>query len=380
MHVLTLPSPLDLGPQGSLPAGEYIVEDRNGAEIMLRAPGSTMIPLQRYIEDHADDLAVFWRLPNSGFGSNILIVAPIGFGDAILLTPCLRQIKQLHPQATLTVATLHEYRQPLLGLPYVDAFADYPLPLAQLSRYDCVLCLEGSVEFNPRAKEQHMTDRFAEHLGLGELKDKRADYVVSGAEREWVWASFPRTEKRRIGIQVQAGARCRTYPRIGLIVEALRRENWEVYLLGRMGEFRVDGTNSKGVFDLSRLGLTWRQSVAFLLTCDVVLAPDSSLLHAAGALGVPAVGLFGAFPWKLRTAYYEFVHALQGIEGCPIAPCFHSHHIGLPELPPAGPCAMTGRCTAIESILPSRIMAKINQIARQNPMPAPLPPAETQAT
>jgi ADP-heptose:LPS heptosyltransferase len=166
-------------------------------------------------------------------------------------------------------------------------------------------------------------------------------------------------------VQVQAGARCRSYPRIGLLVEALRRADWEVYLIGRPGEFRVDGLVNNDVVDLSRRGLTWRQSAAFLLTCDVVLAPDSSMLHAAGALDVPAVGLFGPFPWKLRTAYYHSVRALQGHEGCPMAPCFHSEHLGIPTMPLEGPCSATGRCTALESILPKRILAMVEQVFAQ---------------
>jgi ADP-heptose:LPS heptosyltransferase len=352
MHILTIPHEFDLGPQGKLPTGEFLCEDRNAAELMLRIPGATMRPAEPSLSNRESPTA-------------ILIVAPVGFGDAILLTPCLRQLKALHPAATLTVATLPEYRQIFLGLPYVDGFADYPLPAQQLAPFDCVFCLERSLEDNPRGREQHMTDRFAEHLGLPELEDKTADYRVSAAERDWVTASFPRTKKRRIGVQVQAGARCRSYPRIGLMVEALRRADWEVYLIGRPGEFRVDGLVNADVVDLSRRGLTWRQSAAFLLTCDVVLAPDSSMLHAAGALDIPAVGLFGPFPWKLRTAYYRSVRALQGHEGCPLAPCFHSEHLGTPPMPLEGPCSATGRCTVLESILPKRILAMVEQVFAQ---------------
>lgn len=352
MHLLTIPDPIDLGPQGDLPHGTYLVEDRNGAELILRAPGATMKP------------AGLLSFDLEACTDSILIVAPIGLGDAILLTPCLRHLKTLHPRATITIATFPPYRQPFMGLPYVDGFEDYPLPATRLSQYDCVLCLERAVENNSRARIQHMTDRFAQHLGLGELPDKRPDYFVSGDEKAWVLASFPRGQKRRIGVQVQAGARCRSYPGVGLMVEALRRRDWEVFLLGSPGEFAVGGGKHPDVIDLSRSGLTWRQSVAFLTTCDVVLAPDSSLLHAAGALGIPAVGLFGPFPWKLRTAYYESVHAIQGHEGCTMAPCFHSPHLGTAEFPVAGPCASTGRCEVLTSIPAARILTTIENIAR----------------
>ena len=357
MHILTVPEPLDPTFPGPFKPGEYLVEDRNGAEIMLMTPGATMKP---YGPQGQYRINPEWMaMPSQA----ILIIAPLGFGDSILLTPCLRAIKQLHPSATLALAVLHERRQPFLGLPYVDGFEDYPLRTEHLSKYDCVLSLERSVENNPKARVQHMTDRFAEHLGLAELKDRTVDYIVSQAELDWVKASFPRGKKRRIGVQVQAAARCRSYPKMTLLIEALRRAGWEVGLLGRPGEFRTDGPKNPDVIDLSRRGLTWRQSEAFLLTCDVFLGPDSSLLHAAGALNVPAVGLFGPFPWKLRTAYYKSVHAIQGHEGCDIAPCFHSQHLGMPPFPLNGPCIQTGKCHVLDSILPKRIIAKIEQVA-----------------
>ena len=354
MHIIAIPDDCPM------PKGEYLIEDRNGAEIMLRAPGATMESWEGFPGPLKHQHLI--HNPQKERHS-ILIVAPIGFGDSILLTPCLRAIKELHPSANLTIATFQEYRQPYLGLPYVDGFDDYPLPIQKLQNYDCVLFLERAIEFTSRAKEQHMTDRFAEHLGLGELKDKTADYRVTDMEREWILASFPRTAKRRIGIQIQAGARCRTYPRMTLMVEALRREGWEVGLLGAPGEFSTAGPDRPEIIDLSKRGLTWRQSVAFLTTCDVFLGPDSSMLHAAGALNVPAVGVFGPYPWKLRTAYYKSVHAIQGTEGCTLAPCFHVTHLGLSQFPANGPCAATGRCTVLESILPQRILALVEKQA-----------------
>lgn len=360
MHILTIPESGGTVGAVTLPKGQYLAEDHNAAHFMLVTPEARMEPWGSFPGPWKHRRLDHNPKPD---WLSILLISPIGFGDSILLTPCLRAIKQLHPKATLTIATLQEFRQVLLGLPYVDGFEDYPTPMERLVQYDCVLFLERALEHNPKARVQHMTDRFAEHLGLGELKDKRAEYNVSSAERDWVFASFPRSKKRRIAVQVQAGARCRSYPGMTILVEALRRTEWEVYLMGRPGEFRTDGPQRPEVVDLSRRGLTWRQSAATLLTCDIFLGPDSSLLHAAGALDVPAVGLFGPFPWKLRTAYYKSVHAIQGHEGCDIAPCFWSEHLGTPPLPPEGPCFPVGRCIVMESILPKHILAKINQIA-----------------
>ena len=101
-------------------------------------------------------------------------------------------------------------------------------------------------------------------------------------------------------------------------------------------------------------------------------------MHLAGTLGVPCVGLFGPFPWKLRTAYYKTVFALHGNGVCPMAPCFWSHHNGLPLFPAGGPCNQTGLCEELSSIEPERIRAKLEQIATPDVLATlALPPATT---
>ena len=135
-----------------------------------------------------------------------------------------------------------------------------------------------------------------------------------------------------------------------------------MYLMGSPGQFQAGGDSA--VVNLAQHGLTFRQSAAFLESCDCFFGPDSSLLHAAGALDVPAVGVFGAYPWKLRTAYYTSVVAIQGIDGCSLAPCFHQDHSWTGTFPANGPCMQTGQCSVLVSIDPKRVIAKIKQAAR----------------
>ena len=362
MHILTMPKD---GP--TLRAGEWVMEDGNAATYMLtnQEMRPTMRPLP-YFPRNADD-------------KRCLIVGTLGYGDAIMFTPILRQAKKVNPDWELHIACMAEQRQVFLGLPYVDGFVDYPVPLAELSKYGNVIFLEGSVEFNPLAKTEHMTDRFAETCGWrGDswVCDKKPDLILSGDERVWALKSFPPNEgKRRLGLQVQAGARNRTYP-ISKFMEAqgdkMLKAGWEICLLGVPGEFRAERL-AKGIYDMSRMGLTWRQTVAFMTTCDCILAPDSSLMHAAGALDIPCVALFGPFDYKLRTAYYTSVFSLHGEGVCPMAPCFHSHHSGLPVFPAGGPCNQSGVCEELASITPERVRGKIEQVAR-NPLEG-LPPA-----
>ena len=380
MHLLHVPDSIDSDLRAMFEPADYLIEDRNGAEIMMQQPmlRATMTPWTNTVL--------------SPDPKNILVVGTAGFGDTFLLTPVLRELKRLHPEATLRIACHPEYRQVYIGLPYIDGYAPYPLPVEYLKSVDQVYTLEHSVQFNDLAKVEHMTDRFAHHFGLKDFPNKKPDYKISRDELRWINEKFPRGNRKRLGVQIQAGVRCRTYPawvpkelgsngsverepKLEAVITGLVKEGWEIALLGRPGESKV--TNVPYVHNIASIGLSFRQSVAYLRTCDAFLGPDSSLLHAAGTLDVPAVGLFGPFPWSLRTKYYTSVFSIQGKEGCDLAPCHHVKWPGLLDFPIDGPCATKGICVPLASIKPEQIIAKVRQISRQSEPAVAASPEET---
>jgi ADP-heptose:LPS heptosyltransferase len=352
MHVIEM---FQDGP--TLAKGRWVVEDQNAAVYMLS---------NQETKPWVDHLNYFDRAKNK-LG---LMIGTLGFGDALMLTPVLREHKRLNPDWEIHLACDFPKRQVFSGLPYIDGFIDYPVPESTMLKFGAVYFTEYSSEFNPEARKRHMTDQFAHHLGFSKdewTENKKPDLRLSEDERDWAFSTFARTKgKRRLGIQVSAGNRNRTYPfsRLGPELDKMIRDGWEIALLGSPGEFRVE-SKPNGMLDLTRHGLTWRQSVAFMTTCDCILAPDSSLMHAAGTLDIPCVALFGPFPFDLRTRYYTSVFALRGNGGCKMAPCFHNFHTGLPVFPPGGPCNETGLCNELTSIEPARVRAKIEQIARR---------------
>jgi ADP-heptose:LPS heptosyltransferase len=354
MHLLTLDRD---GP--TLGKGRWAMEDTNAATYLLT--NQAVRPTMEWI-------GRFARAGNSSH--RILVLGTLGFGDALLLTPVLREIKARNPDWPIHVACMFPQRQVFSGLPYIDGFEDYPIRIETVESFDPVLILENAVEFNEAAKTEHMTDRFLSHLGFNDIANpwvgnKKPDLILSGDELSWAKSSFPRRAgKRRLGIQVSAGARNRTYPmsKFSPEMDKMVKAGWEIALMGSPGDFRGDKLNP-GIIDMSRHGLTWRQTVAFMTTCDCILAPDSSLMHAAGALDIPCVALFGPFPYQIRTKYYDTVFALHGSGKCPMAPCFHSHHFGLPIFPKGGPCNESGICDELASIEPERIRAKIEQLS-----------------
>lgn len=350
MHVLTLSKRLNLGPADIIEPGTYLAEDVSGAQALVMAGGGQMRPLTE-------------TRPLGQTPSRILIMRMGGFGDLILLAPVLAEIKRRWPSCHVAVSTMGHYGVALQNLPCVDSILPYPLPVAVAETYDAWVFLEG-VEHTPRSKEIHLTDLFAEVCGVSwSGGDKQPKYVVKPSEALWAREKYPRTPAKRLGVQVGTSAYCRTYPQsnLGAATAELIKRGWEIFLLGAKGEVKTpDHLKAQGQLrNLCEDDLTFRQSAAVVSQCDVLLASDSALLHVAAALDVQAVGLFGPFPWQLRTAYSPSVKAIQGTNGCD-APCQHHANAAMRNhYPDHCPSASKGICARLADITPARVVAAV---------------------
>lgn len=383
MHYLTLLEDLVLNPAYTIKKGKVLADDLNVGQLVSIAGAGLMEP---FVNNKQFDDSKDWN------GKKILLIRAGGFGDLVLMTPIFREIKRRWPTCIVHVSTMPSYAVVLQNLISVDACVNYPVDAASVDQYDAIISFENAIERNPSANKIHMTDLFAEIVGLKKalglaalgghptVEDKRAEYVITQNEMIWLIEQHPRVAgKRRLCIQGGASARCRIYPghKFDKVVNELLKKDWEIFLLGGKGEVKL----GKGVTNLHNLtdpGATFRQSCAVINSSDCFLGNDSALLHVAGALGIPAVGLYGSFRADLRTEYAETTFAFQG-DGS-VDPddakeqqvrvsceaCFH-HTIPArrDDFPPHCPSSATGYCGLLASIRTKRIIAKIEQIAKK---------------
>lgn len=358
MHILKIDSRIEIGPKDVIEPGEHLATDAVAAQLLLMADGGTMTPLTQTRPFGADG---DWN------GKRILLMRSGGFGDLVLMTPVMREIKRRWPTCHLAISTMTHYAQVLVGLDFVDEIAPFPLPWKIAEEFDAWVFYENAIEKNPRAKELHMSELFGEIAGISEIEDLLPAYHLKPSEVIWATEGHPRTAARRICVQPSTSARCRIYKDMGEVCESLTSKGWEVFLLGAKGapmepKLPPDDKLPPGLVNMIQRGLTIRQSAALIATSDAFLGADSALLHLAGAMAIPAIGLYGPFPWRLRTAHCPTTMALSGIGEC--SPCFH--HIGATmknPFPAHCPSANTGYCGVLASIKPERIVAKIEQLA-----------------
>jgi ADP-heptose:LPS heptosyltransferase len=272
-----------------------------------------------------------------------------GWGDLLMLTPAIRKLKTLWPDCVVHVACGGDYHSLFKGM---DVITEYlPIPDEERSEIDCLVEFEELVEGNPSAEREHMAQLFANQLGL-KLHDLKPEYYVIEEELELAKSAYPDIGLPRIGIQFLASAFYRSYPLMGKVLAGLCKKA-QVFLFGTPGQVKLMEP-FPNVVNLMEDKLSFRQSAAVVMTCDVCVSPDSAMVHLCSALDKPCVAIYGPFPSELRTTS-NLTWSFNGKAPC--APCFF--HAEMPDQFPAGmPCFEKKCCVALESIDPDRVIRK----------------------
>lgn len=265
-------------------------------------------------------------------GKTLLAWRSGGFGDILFLTPLLRKIKRTWPTCRLWFATQPNYHAALAGNPHVDAVLTLPIPIAAFREADYHLHFEGTIErsTDPAA---HAVDLLAEHAGIELGPDEKGIvYQPSlprvAAMRNRLVVLGVRMDLPIVAVQPKASSPVRTYPpdMLAKAIKKLVDAGNQVIVLGGPKDFPAKARMG-GVWDLCGAFENMADSVAALANADLLVAPDSSLTHFAGAMGIPTVAIYGPFPGAVRTAYYDDCTTLE-VDSVkwPCAPCFiHGH-------------------------------------------------------
>jgi ADP-heptose:LPS heptosyltransferase len=291
-------------------------------------------------------------------GRSLLLVRNGGFGDLLFLTPLLRYLDEKYKHAGMAVACGRRYHAVYLRNPYVRRIFTYPVRLRDLVSYDYHLFYEGTLETSEDAG-LHAVDLMARHAGIADVRDRRLGYDVEPALARKA-KNILRNELKvkagepTVGLHLRASSPIRTYPLESslLVAATLGAAGARVFLLGAEGDWEKTvgrklspSAEFKNVDNLCGRFRTINHTAAFLSRLDLLIGPDSALVHFAGALDVPTVALYGPFPGAVRTKYYPRCVTLEGRyatkpgeEEC--APCFKHGPLPCPRAGEGGasPC------------------------------------------
>ena len=248
-----------------------------------------------------------------------------GIGDMLMLTPTIRAIKESNPDIPLIVCTSPRYGVTgvLFDLLKNNPYVDKTISVEELIDYD----FKKFYNFGTGAEcgieaetDRNRIDIFAE-LGGVELKDKQTVYVVTDREKEWARKWIPHG-KKLIGIQIHTSTAKRNWPeQKSLLLAHKVVDTWKdtAVLLFYEGLIEVKTEPYPNIYTV--IGLPIRLVAALINECQVLIAPDSGLLHIAGALKVKTIGLFGSTPPMSRISCYPKASVIVGY--CPSGPCWY---------------------------------------------------------
>ncbi len=258
-----------------------------------------------------------------------------GIGDVLMTFPTVKAIKQKY-NCQLWYVTDYGYLDGALPKvaahnPFIDKIVDF----AHFKESDVDIsinltcpCVAHEV---PKAIPVHRIDLFAGYCGI-KLEDRKIDYIVTDEEKSWGLEFFqsrgfnpsdcimvqPYASNSRRSLDINklktAIARISTIlPQVKFLViqhgsDFDKDTNWNLFKCLPVKNF--DTTNI----------------AALMYHCGLVLCPDSSLLHLAGALEKKIVAFFG--PTDYRARMYPNMIPICPAEKFAYWPCWYQ------EVPP----------------------------------------------
>ncbi len=247
----------------------------------------------------------------------ICIIRGEGIGDVIMTTPAIHELKnQFGGNCEITYATNLQYLDG--ALPAVlknnpDIANIIDRANIDESDYNCVISLHCPAIAHevPMAQPINRIDLFARHLGFNQLKNPVPRYFMTTGEYEAGSDYLYRngfSGKKTMLVNLFASSPHRSVA-IHTVRNALNRLYTEHKIHSLIVRHSSDASteiawdNIPGSHFINDMPI--RELGGLMSHVDLLLCPDSALLHLGGAIGVPTVSLFGPTDPRARINYYS---------------------------------------------------------------------------
>jgi ADP-heptose:LPS heptosyltransferase len=241
---------------------------------------------------------------------NVMVFRLSGIGDIICMFPAVLTLRVKHPNARIFFITSREFASIVRMGRCADDVVEFGTGYSRVADelYDAVYRpLLGDELLPPEPVAYHLIDRFCDQLGV-EVSDRQPRLWVSGTTSRRAGRALAAV--RRDGSPVVAIHTGPSWP-----VREWNLEGWNrlvAMLTDECGAVVVqvgaDVSTSSGAGRSSRAAgaIDWvgawslSELAAVIKSCHLFVGIDSGMLHIAGAVGTPSVGLFGAVDPKFR--------------------------------------------------------------------------------
>ena len=277
----------------------------------------------------------------------VLIARCRGIGDILMTLPALTTLRANDGEANYTYLTSPAGAKLLRGAKAVDRSipVDYDHPVSgfpglpdsvDTDRYSSIHNLINRVDFAAASESMKRTEMFAE------LLDVKIDYSLDWKLHPlYSWRKLAKRKLHDAGlnygapfiaIQTTAAGWSRIWP----------KERWVAFVnlateAGHSVAILSDKADDAPEAAINLTGqLSIEEYAGVIAESRIFVGPDSSGIHLAGCMDVPAIGLFGSVDPKLRVGHYDTVTPIVGKAKC--VPCNDSQSHSCREDPHCPVC------------------------------------------
>jgi ADP-heptose:LPS heptosyltransferase len=290
-----------------------------------------------------------------------------GFGDQIISWPVAKILSQMGFE-------VHVLTEPGLDIcwwhfPWVKSIITMPIAQPHLEMWKHMAFMEAVVNFDEHSDQLHPLDAQLKRYGIDPRtidpaakvippvfspnEKERASTLIGAANKIGVYqlSSTSITRSLATDQSITTLHRLATrWPRVGWI--AIYDAFTDQDLVNQAKA--IDLPNVK-VLTFDNLRVLW----AVVAMADVCVGPDSMLIHIAGSMGTPAVGLWGPMTPDSRARYYSNHTAIWHKNACQFSPCFISS-ITFPDYCPPLP-EPRKRCAVLTKIDPEDVCSAVDK-------------------
>jgi len=205
-------------------------------------------------------------------------------GDCVLLEPIARQLSDT---LGMDVPVICSYPELFIGHPLVRSLgANVPPGMRIIDMTDSIRSLEKKANGKSVIIEGKVR-RMYEEAGLSERDIVAPKLFLADQEEEQVAMLRDAFADKRIGIALGSKHSFKNLPYTKYLIKKLTKQGWQVFVFGQAQNGEYSYLDRLPVVKV--LDEPIRKVMMYISLMDVLLGPDTGLLHVAGALDVPFV-------------------------------------------------------------------------------------------
>jgi len=270
-------------------------------------------------------------------GKILLLDHYMGVGDALWRTCLHRELKRRNPNIKLFISSMGNYWKEMYKTnPYIDKLVDRIASPPYGEKVDYYisdkLCPHVISSYS---RELDALDALEIWSGF-EIRDKSYVYEVLPEEQKWAEEFLNKYSRPIVGIQLKSSTWVRTWPSEEVIrlIRMLRFNGINIVVMDNNNNF---GFTENGIINMVGNSYNIREVASVIKNLNLLITPDSGLLHFGGHFKIPTIGVFGGSDPKCRLKYYSTVYPIVNKQKLDCQYCW-SHSYICPKGITPSPC------------------------------------------